>query len=431
MNAIIEKPAPLMGRDVTGAPAAGAPAPPQPPVQIGTSQAGVSQAGVSQAGTSQTGAVQPDTGRRSRLKWLLAPAALLAVGAAAITAQWWFSEGRWIQTTDNAYVQGDIAVLSPRIDGDVIAIRVADNQLVHTGDALIELDPSDWKARLAQAQAALAEAKAQVTTYQAQLLQQRSTMNALAASRDLAAAEQDRAIRDAGRSQALVTRGWTSQQANELAVTTSRKAGAQVAVAAAQEAAARDQLAVIAAQLTQAEARRQGAEAQLTLARNNLDHTIIRAPFDGVVGNRAAQPGKHVSPGTQLLALAPLANALYVTANFKETQLRNIRPGQIVRLIPDIDPGAAIDAVVDSLPPASGALFSLLPPENATGNFTKVVQRFPVRLKPVQGAGETWLRAGLSVTAEVDTRGPHAVRLGWWGSAKAAIEATLGFGSRP
>ena len=400
MNAITDKPATLLGRDVNEA---------------------------SQGGVAKPGVAKPAANRKARLKWLIAPAALLGLAAAAITGHWWFTEGRWIQTTDNAYVQGDITVLSPRIDGDVIAIRVADNQLVHVGDALIELDPSDWQARVAQAEASLAESKAAVTTYRAQVLQQRSTLTALAASRDLAAAEKDRAARDATRSNALVGNGWTSQQANELAVTTSRKAEAQLAVAVAQEAAARDQLAVLAAQVTQAEARQQGAEAQLTLARNNLDHTVIRAPFDGVVGNRAAQPGKHVAPGTQLLALAPLANQLYVTANFKETQIRHMRPGQTVRLIPDIDPGAAIDAVVDSLPPASGALFSLLPPENATGNFTKVVQRFPVKLKPVAGAGETWLRAGLSVTAEVDTRGPHAVRLGWWGSALAA----LGLGNRP
>ena len=183
---------------------------------------------------------------------------------------------------------------------------------------------------------------------------------------------------------------------------------------------------MLTAQLRQAEARAAGAEAQLALAKNNLDHTVIRAPFDGIVGNRAAEPGKHVVPGTQLLALAPPPEDLFVVANFKETQVRDMKVGQKVRLIPDIDPGAAVDGVVDSLAPATGALFSLLPPENATGNFTKVVQRIPVKLtvQPDQAKQAAWLRAGLSVTAEVDTRGPDAVRLGMFGGAMAALGAT-------
>ena len=191
----------------------------------------------------------------------------------------------------------------------------------------------------------------------------------------------------------------------------------------AQEASANDQIAILTAQRRQAEARLRGAEAQNALALNNAEHTIVRAPFDGIVGNRAAQVGKHVVPGTQLLALAPPPEQLYVIANFKETQLRHMRSGRKVRLIPDIDPDGAVDGVVDSLAPATGALFSLLPPENATGNFTKVVQRIPVklRLQPDQAARAAWLRAGLSVTAEVDTRGPDAVRLGLWGTAMATL----------
>ena len=122
------------------------------------------------------------------------------------------------------------------------------------------------------------------------------------------------------------------------------------------------------------------AAAAVQLAENNLAYTVIRAPFDGIAGNRAAELGQHVTPGTQLIAVAPLREQLYVVANFKETQLRRMQPGMKVRLIPDIDPGAAVDGRVDSLAPATGALFSLLPPENATGNYVKVVQRLPVRI---------------------------------------------------
>jgi membrane fusion protein (multidrug efflux system) len=163
------------------------------------------------------------------------------------------------------------------------------------------------------------------------------------------------------------------------------------------------------------------------LSENNLAYTVIRAPFDGIVGNRAAELGQHVQPGAQLIAVAPLPGQLYVVANFKETQLRNMHPGMKVQLVADIDSGAVVDGRVDSLAPATGALFSLLPPENATGNFTKVVQRVPVKitLDPAQAAHADWLRAGLSVTAEVDTRGPDAQRLGVFGAAAATLGHAL------
>ncbi len=362
---------------------------------------------------------------RARRRWLALPVALVALVAAAMIGHWWLVEGRWIETTDNAYVQGHITVLSPRVDGDVLRVLVADNQRVREGDPLIELDPADWRARLEQAKASLEEARASVVTLGARIAQQRTNITAAVAGRENAAAELNRTTQDADRSSALRQQGWTSQQANDLALTERRKAAAMVSVSVAQEASANDQITILTAQARQADARRMGAEAQMTLARNNLDHTVIRAPFDGIVGNRAAEPGKHVAPGTQLIALAPLPEELFVIANFKETQLRGMRPGQKVRLIPDIDPAAAMDGTVESLAPATGALFSLLPPENATGNFTKVVQRIPVKLRldPVEAARATWLRAGLSVTAEVDTRAAEAVRLGWWKSAFAAISA--------
>ncbi len=197
----------------------------------------------------------------------------------------------------------------------------------------------------------------------------------------------------------------------------------RVIAAQAQKAAAEQQLDVLKAQVIQASARQQNAAAAVQLAENNLAYTVIRAPFDGIAGNRAAEFGQHVTPATQLIAVAPLREQLYVIANFKETQLRRMRPGMKVRLIPDIDPDAAVDGRVDSLAPATGALFSLLPPENATGNFTKVVQRVPVKLviDPGQAAQAGWLRAGLSVTAEVDTRGPDAQRLGLFGAAAATL----------
>ena len=354
-------------------------------------------------------------------------AALIVVVGAGVTASWWFTEGRYIQSTDNAYVQGDIAVLSPRIEGDVAAIKVTDNQRVHAGDPLIVLDPADWRARLAQATAAAAEATAAVQTALRQVTQQRAMIDAAEAAIVQAQAEQVRTGADAKRSGSLVAGGWASHQSNDQAIADSHKADAAVVAAQAQKAAAQAQLDVLGAQVVQAQARQQNAAAAVTLAENNLAYTVIRAPFDGIAGNRAAELGQHVTPATQLIAVAPVRNKLYVVANFKETQLHRMRPGMKVRLIPDIDPDSAVDGRVDSLAPATGALFSLLPPENATGNFTKVVQRVPVKLviDPAEATHAEWLRAGLSVTAEVDTRGPDAERLGLFGAAAATLGHAL------
>jgi membrane fusion protein (multidrug efflux system) len=368
---------------------------------------------------------QPAPHRPRRLRRLWQPAAgLVAVIGIGVIASWWFAEGRYIESTDNAYVQGDIAVLSPRIEGDVAAIKVADNQSVHKGDPLIVLDPADWRARLTQATAAAAEAAAAVETAQRQVSQQQAMIDAAQAAIVQAQAENTRAGADATRSGTLVANGWASRQANDQAVADSRKASAAVVAAQAQKAAAEQQLDVLKAQVIQAKARQQNAAAAVTLAENNLAYTVIRAPFDGIAGNRAAELGQHVTPSTQLIAVAPLRQQLYVVANFKETQLARMQPGMKVRLIPDIDPGAAVNGRVNSLAPATGAQFSLLPPENATGNFTKVVQRVPVKLviDPAEAAHADWLRAGLSVTAEVDTRGPDAQRLGLFGVAAAKLE---------
>jgi membrane fusion protein (multidrug efflux system) len=364
----------------------------------------------------------PQRSRLLRRLWRPAAGLVAAIGV-AVTASWWFTEGRYIQSTDNAYVQGDIAVLSPRIEGDVAAIKVADNQLVRAGDPLIVLDPADWRARLAQATAAAAEATAAIETAKRQVAQQQATIEAAQAAIVQAQAEQSRASADAARSGSLVANGWASRQSNDQAVADSRKANASVAATQAQKAAAEQQLGVLNAQVIQATARQQSAAAAVQLAENNLAYTVIRAPFDGIAGNRAAELGQHVTPATQLIAVAPLRERLYVVANFKETQLRRMQPGMKVRLIPDIDPNGAVDGRVDSLAPATGALFSLLPPENATGNFTKVVQRVPVKLMldPAEAAQASWLRAGLSVTAEVDTRGPDAQRLGLFGTAAATL----------
>jgi membrane fusion protein (multidrug efflux system) len=378
---------------------------------------------VAQVATARSAPPVPGRARKRALRAGIAAAALVV---AVVAGHWWFAEGRWIESTDNAYVQGDIAVLGPRIEGDVVGIHVADNQVVHAGDPLISLDPADWQARLDQARGAAAEAAAAIVTAERQVEQATAAIAQADAMIAQADAELTRASADAGRSTALVGSGWASRQANDLAVADRAKAMAQLAAMRAQRETATHALAVARAQVTQAQAHKQTQDAAVRLAERNLDYTVIRAPFDGIAGNRAAQLGQHVNSLLQLISVTPLRGQLYVVANFKETQLRHMQPGQKVLLTPDIDSSAAIEGHVDSLAPATGALYSLLPPENATGNFTKVVQRVPVKIvvDPAVAARATWLRAGLSVTAEVDTRGPDAVRHGLFGG----IAALFGLG---
>ncbi len=355
---------------------------------------------------------------------LLGIAGLIAAG---LFGNWYIAEGRYIESTDDAYVQGDIAVLSARIAGEVAAIPVADNQAVRAGSPLILLDTRNWQARLDQAGAQAAQAGAALLTASRQVVQQQSTIRVAEAAVAQAAAQQEMAAADAARASSLVGSGFASRQANEHAEADRRKADAAMVSAQAQLAAARDQLAVLAAQVQAAQAAKQNAEAAVRLAQNNLDDTVIRAPFDGVAGNRAVQLGQHVEPGAQLVAVTPAADKLYVAANFKETELRSMTPGLPARVVADIADDAPVEGRVESLAPATGALFSLLPPENATGNFTRVVQRVPVRiaLDPAQAARAGWLRAGLSVTASVDTRGPGARQRGVLGAAGDTLRRLL------
>src|SRR5919205_332653 len=225
-----------------------------------------------------------------------------------------------------------------------------------------------------------------------------------AANLRAAEADLDRAQRDYKRYPPLVTSDSASRQRYETAEADSRKADAALGKARAALAAEQNQLAVIESQKREEEAKLMQARAALQLAKNDLDNTVIRAPVAGIAGNRAGQVGQYVKPGTQLLSLVPLPR-VYVTANFKETQLTRMRPGQPAEISVDAYPDEPLQGRVESFAPASGAQFSLLPPDNATGNFTKIVQRVPVRIAvPADAAIAGLLRPGLSVTVTIDTR---------------------------
>jgi membrane fusion protein, multidrug efflux system len=348
---------------------------------------------------------------------------LVLATAAAGGGYYWWTVARFVETTDDAYVRSDVSLVSPKIEGYVREVRAAENQLVKEGDVLVVIDDEDYAARARQAEAALNAERATLATYDSRIKWQQSMIDQAAAQVRGAEADLKRAQQDHERYRNLLRDDFASRQRYETAEADSRKAEAALAKARAQLAAETNQLAVFAAQRVEAEAKAHQAEAALTLARNNLADTVIRAPVDGVVGNKGVQVGHYVTAGTQLLSVVPLPE-VYVTANFKETQLARVRPGQPVLIEVDAYKDRPILGTVESFAPATGAQFSLLPPENATGNFTKIVQRVPVRIAvPADNPLAALLRPGLSVVVSVDTRQDGRPVAPASGAARAVAEA--------
>jgi membrane fusion protein (multidrug efflux system) len=357
---------------------------------------------------------------------VLLSVAVIAIGASIAGGAYWWTELRLIETTDDAYLQSDISIISPKVEGYVKSIAVRDHQQVRAGDTLATIDDRDFAAKLAQNEAALASEQASVTTIDSQIELQQSLIAQAAATIASAEAEQHRSAQDRQRYQNLLQNSDASRQRFEQAESDARKAIAALNGAHAAETASRNQLAVLRAQRKQQEAKALQAAATRDLARNDLENTLIRSPVDGIVGNKGVQLGQYVKAGTQLLAVVPLSQA-YIVANFKETQLTRMQPGQPVEIRVDAFPDQRFEGHVESLSPASGSQWSILPPENATGNFTKIVQRVPVRIAvPSDSAVAARLRPGLSVTVSVDTRvtpqGGAAVA-GIWSPAAATLHA--------
>jgi membrane fusion protein, multidrug efflux system len=341
---------------------------------------------------------------------LLLPVLLLVLGA--VGGWYWWTDWRFLQSTDDAYVQSDVSLISPKVEGYIKEVQIRDNEAVVAGQVLFVIDDRDFAAKLAQAEAALATEEAIVATYASRLKLQQAMIDQAAAMLRSADADLYRAQLDHKRYAALVTSDFASRQKYESAEADSRKADAALGKARAALAAEQNQLAVLESQKLEEEAKLLQARAVLQLARNDLDNTVIRAPVAGIAGNRAGQLGQYVKAGTQLLSLVPLPR-VYVTANFKETQLTRMRPGQSAEISVDAYPDQPLRGRVESFAPGSGAQFSLLPPDNATGNFTKIVQRVPVRIAvPADGPLARLLRPGLSVTVTVDTRSDGTAEAG-------------------
>lgn len=344
--------------------------------------------------------------RRKRIRAiaLTAFAAFLAIAGAGY-GWYWYTTARYFESTDDAFTEADNVTISPRVSGYIQQVVVGDNEHVKAGQLLARIDDRDYQAALAQAQADVQAGEAAIGNVDAQLAYQQSVINQQRATLAATEANARFAQQEFERYRDLAKTGYGSVQRLQQAQSQLQSAMADVGKARATVEAAERQLDVLKSQRAQAEAQRARYQAVRDQAQLNLGYTVITAPEDGVVGNRTLRAGQYVQPGTQMLTLVPL-HAVYVVANFKETQITHMHPGEAVTISVDAFPEATLKGHVDSLSPGTGAQFALLPPENATGNFTKIVQRTPTKIVIDEdgGLGDS-LRAGLSVTPTVDTRG--------------------------
>ena len=332
----------------------------------------------------------------------MAFAVLAVLAAVASAALYWYFVLRFEQSTDDAYVGGNVTVLAPKVNGFIDQILVADNQRVKAGDVLVRLDARDYEAKLAQASAEVDSARAAVAELEAKQQLQLAVIGQHAAEKSASSAELTRAASDKVRYRELVKSDAVSDQIVERADADFYKARAGLESSEAALLAAKRQLDVLGAQLVDARARVNTALAAQKVAALNVEYTTLRSPVDGYVGNRTGRVGMLANAGAPLLTIVP-ASGLWIDANFKEDQLKQMRAGDRVDVSLD-STDLSLHGRVDSLAPATGATFSVLPAENATGNFTKIVQRVPVRvhLDP-QPALVNVLRPGLSAVVTVHT----------------------------
>ncbi len=354
-------------------------------------------------------------------KIILPVIALALVGTAGYFGYEWLTDGRYHETTDNAYLESDLVALSPKVSGYVATLLAADNQTVKKGDLLLTIDDATFAAQLDKANAVLDARRSAVLTMDQQIELQKAAIDQARAQIRVAVVDLNRAHDDFARNKDLVKKGAASRQRYDYAVADQDKARAQLTAAKATLAVEKGRLSVLNAQKTEAQSAVTQALAEVDLAQQALDDTVLRAPFDGVVGNRSVQVGALVQPGQQLLILVPLPN-VYVVANFKETQISGLAPGQQRSVEIDAYPDQIFVGEVDSFSPATGAEFSLLPPENATGNFTKITQRVPVRIKLTPNEMTASLRPGLSVVVDVDVRDVPTLAARETGAARVAAK---------
>ncbi|MGI4765249.1 MAG: HlyD family secretion protein [Janthinobacterium lividum] len=345
--------------------------------------------------------------RKGGMKKLILTAVLLAAVAYGGHTGWhWWTVGRFQETTDNAFLQADKVTVSPRISGFVTAVAVRDNQPVRAGDVIATIDDRDARIQVAGARADLQKARAQLDGYKAAVIQQAATV--ASAQADIVNAEAGLAfsVQEAKRYADLLTAGAGTSQRAQQTDADLRQHRATLDKDRAALDSAQKQVHTYEALAASAVAGIASAQAKLDGAELNLGYTVVRAPVDGVVGDRSVRVGQMVQAGMGLLTVVPMGRDIYLVANFKETQLGDMAVGQPVEFTVDAFGDHAFRGTVDSFSPGTGAQFALLPPENATGNFTKVVQRVPVKVRLATGDPLLdRLRPGLSVEATVETRG--------------------------
>jgi len=358
-------------------------------------------------GTQQeAGADDPRRARRRR-RWLIVLLIVALVAGLAWFVHWWTVD-RFIESTDDAYLKADNVTVAPKISGYVTQVFVRDNETVAAGAPLVRLDTRQYEASLAQAQATVAAREADLARAQADLKQQQAAVVQAQAQEEVARVAARHAQDDVARYAPLAATGAETGERLASLVSTRDQAHATLAANAAAVRSAQTQIDATSAQIAQAHAQVEAARASLRQAQLDMNDTTLYSSIAGRVGDRSVRVGQYVQPGTRLLTVVPV-RSLYLEANFKETQIGRMRPGQPATLHVDALRGVDLHGVVDSFAPGTGAQFALLPPENATGNFTKIVQRVPVRIR-VQADAQTRsvLLPGLSVTVDVDTRGAAA-----------------------
>src|SRR5580704_372609 len=339
----------------------------------------------------------------NRRTLIAAAAAIAIVAGGAFGTEWWVS-GRYVIPTADAYVHAHTTTLASKISGYVQTIPIEDNATIHAGDVIATIDDGDYKLAADAAREKVATQQATVDRIGRQVIAQNATIDQAKAQMVSAQAAAKRMQLELDRQQALAAQKFASQQTLEQAQANRDQSSAAVDNAQAGIEAASANLDVLKAQQQEAARTLDELKTALAKAERDFSFTVIRAPVDGVFSNRAVQTGDYVQTGQRIASLVPLED-VYVDANFKETQLARLQPGQPVSISVDALPDHAIAGRVASLSPASGAVFSLLPPDNATGNFTKIVQRLPVRIEvPAGVAGQRVLRPGMSVVVTVNTK---------------------------
>jgi membrane fusion protein, multidrug efflux system len=337
-----------------------------------------------------------------RKMMLMGVAVLLALAAASYGVHW-VLVGRFYVSTDDAYVRANNTMLGARVSGHLSAIFPRDNAVVHAGEVIFKIDDGDYRIAVDAARSKIETQQATIERIGRQVVAQESAVEQAKAQLASAEAGLKRADLDYDRQQSLSTKGFASRATFEVSEASRDQGMAGVKAARAALDAAQDNVEVTKAQQAEARATLMELQTSLAKAERDLDFTSVRTPVDGTFSNRLVNTGDFIAVGQRLGNVVPLDD-VYIDANFKETQLRRIRPGQPVTISVDAYGHRKFAGVVDSISPAAGSVFTLLPPDNATGNFTKIVQRLPVRVRvPKDVARQNLLRAGMSVYATVDT----------------------------